>query len=62
VNLIYAQAVIETLGERTPEALTAVEEALKAGYPFSAIASDPDLKPLQGEARLKELAATSRPK
>jgi Flp pilus assembly protein TadD len=61
VNLIYAAAVIEVFGGRPAEALTTLEEALKAGYPFSAAANDPDIRPLLGEPRFKELAGKFNP-
>ncbi len=61
VNLIYAEAVIEVLGGRTSEALVAIEEALKAGYPLAAAQSDPDLRPLIDEPGFKQLATKFRP-
>jgi tetratricopeptide (TPR) repeat protein len=58
VNLMYFEAMIETLAGRKVEALAALESALEAGYPFSAVEHDPDLRILAGEGRFKELAAT----
>jgi tetratricopeptide (TPR) repeat protein len=60
VNLIYAEAVVDVLGGRRSDALFSLEEALKAGYPFSAAQSDPDLQPLLPEFGFKQLAAKFR--
>ncbi len=56
VNLIYAEAIVDVLGGRRSEALLSLEEAFKAGYPFSAARSDPDLQPLLPELGFKQLA------
>ncbi len=61
VNLIYAEAIIGVLGGRTSEALAAIEEALKAGYPLAAAQSDPDLRPLLDEPGFKQLATKFQP-
>jgi tetratricopeptide (TPR) repeat protein len=58
VNLMYGEAVIETLAGRNAEAVATLGSALKAGYPLAGAKSDPDLKPLLDTPMFKELAAT----
>jgi tetratricopeptide (TPR) repeat protein len=55
VELMYAEAIVHVLGGRTPEALTALEAAIAAGYPAGMVRNDPDLKGLAGEPRFKAL-------
>jgi len=47
VNYMYAQAEINALLGRTPEALKALKEALDSHYPAESAASDPELASLQ---------------
>ena len=57
VELMYAEAIVHVLGGRTPEALTALEAAIAAGYPARMARNDPDLKGLAGEPRFKALVS-----
>jgi tetratricopeptide (TPR) repeat protein/TolB-like protein len=57
VNLMYAEAVIHALANRPIEALAALETAVKAGYPFTAAQSDPDLRSIRSDARFEALRA-----
>ncbi len=62
VNLTYFEATIHALAGRVPEALALLEEALKAGYPLSAAQSDPDIRPLAGDAGFQTIVEKFRPK
>ena len=55
VLLMFEEAIIYALSNRNAEALTALEEALKAGYPVSMIQSDPDLRTVRQDPRFENL-------
>ena len=59
VELIYIEALVHVLGGRTPEALSALEGAIAAGYPATMVQNDPDLKALAGDPRFKTLSSKS---
>ncbi len=54
VLLMFEEAIIYALSNRNTEALTALEEALKAGYPVSMIQNDPDLRTVRAGSSLRE--------
>jgi serine/threonine-protein kinase len=57
VNLVYAEAIVASLGGRPADALAALGAALKAGYPASSAKSDPDLKPIASDPGFAALMA-----
>jgi serine/threonine-protein kinase len=59
VELLYIEALVHVFGGRLPEALSAIEKAVAAGYPASMAKNDPDLKALAGEARFKALGTAT---
>ena len=62
VLLMFEEAIIYALSNRNAEALTALEEALKAGYPVSMIRSDPDLRTVREDPRFENLLKRSSEK
>ena len=61
IHLMYAEATLEALSGRTPQALAALEEALKNGYPIAGAKSDPDLRALRDDPGFVQLASRFEP-
>lgn len=57
VNLIYDEAVVQTLTGRVPEALKTLREALLKGYSLEEAKADPELASLQSRPEFAKLAA-----
>jgi tetratricopeptide (TPR) repeat protein/TolB-like protein len=57
ISLLYFQAVVDCMAGKKNEALEALHEALRKGYPKEEAQSDPELKDLQG---LPQFAAMMR--
>lgn len=55
VNIVYGQALVDALGGRPSEAMTALGEALGAGYPAVIARADPDFATLKDTAAFKAL-------
>jgi eukaryotic-like serine/threonine-protein kinase len=55
VLYIYTEGVVQAIAGHTPEALKALEEAFRKGFPTSDAQNDPELKGLQGHAEFERL-------
>ncbi|MGH9196664.1 MAG: tetratricopeptide repeat protein, partial [Acidimicrobiia bacterium] len=55
VNILYSQAVVHVLAKHLAEGLTALEAALRAGYPVSMAQADPDLALLRSHPGFGEV-------
>ena len=62
VDLMYADAIINSLGGRPAAALTSLGSALKTGYPVASARNDPDLKSLAKEPGFEALLEEFSPK
>jgi tetratricopeptide (TPR) repeat protein len=60
VNLIYADATVAALGGRTDDALAALEQAVRGGYPVTAAQHDPDLRNITQTDRFRRLLPPPR--
>ena len=55
VELLYQEALINTLANRMPEAVRGLEEALTKGYSIYSVLADPELKPLQQQPEFQTM-------
>ena len=55
VDFLYAEAAINTLANRMPEALRSLEQALSKGYSPKAVLSDPELTPLRQQPQFQTM-------
>jgi eukaryotic-like serine/threonine-protein kinase len=55
VGLIYDGVVIQTLAGHAPQALQSLRDALRQGYPLSAVQHDPQLDSLRSNPGFKEI-------
>jgi serine/threonine protein kinase/tetratricopeptide (TPR) repeat protein len=62
VDLLYDEAVINTLANRMPEAIRNLQETLTKGYAPRAILSDPDLTPLRQQPDFQTMLQKFQPK
>jgi tetratricopeptide (TPR) repeat protein len=62
VDNLYADAVINTLANRTPEALRSLEQALTKGYSARAVLSDPELTALRQQPEFQAMMQKFQPK
>lgn len=62
VNIMYNEALVHALANRTPDALTALENAFKAGYPIVAAENDPDLRIVRDDPRFAQLTTRFKAK
>jgi tetratricopeptide (TPR) repeat protein len=61
VEVMYNEAVVNTLAGRHAEAFTALSQALAKGYPLKEVWNDPELKELHTHPEFKALAGKSPP-
>ncbi len=61
VNIMYNEVLVNALASRPSDALTALDNTLKAGYPTVIVASDPDLGGLRKDPRFAQLMARFKP-
>ena len=57
VELIYMQAVVDTLGGKTADAYTSLRAALEQGYPAREAQNDPELGTLANQPQFQQLLA-----
>ena len=62
VDFLYDEAAINTLANRTPEALRSLEQALTKGYSPKAVLSDPELTPLRQQPQFQTMMQKFQPK
>ena len=62
VDFLYAEAAINTLANRMPEALRSLEQALTKGYSPKAVLSDPELTPLRQQPEFQTMMQKFQPK
>jgi tetratricopeptide (TPR) repeat protein len=55
IELIYAQALVETLANRRTDALRTFREAVEKGYPIKQIGDDPELTGLHNSPEFEQL-------
>jgi len=61
-DFLYAEAAINTLANRMPEALRSLEQALSKGYSAKAVQSDPELTPLRQQPQYQAMMQRFQPK
>jgi hypothetical protein len=60
VNLMYNEALVQTLAKNNKAALDALKQAVTAGLPLDNVKSDPEFAPLHEEPAYKTLVATAK--
>ena len=56
-SLAYAEAVVDSLGDKQRDAMQHLEEALKKGYSLQAVQNDPELSKLEAIPEFAKITA-----